>query len=498
MRHDWALYRAEQLRALDALAIEQGRVEGSNLMEQAGLKAWQVLRARWPEVKRISVCCGGGNNGGDGWVIARHALAAGLSVQAITVVDPDRLESSARQAYEAFAQHPNAEPAVLFDSTTPLTGEVVVDALLGTGLRGPATGLCAICIETIVGSLQPVLSVDVPSGLLADTGAALGPCVRAQVTVGFVGQKRGLFTGEAARFCGRLVFDALGADRLGAGAPAPDAALFDVAQWDRSALKRPLDAHKGECGHVCVIGGAPGMAGAPVLSALGALHAGAGKVTVLGSADTVTAALAQSPALMARDIFLNDQWQATDLEADVVAIGPGLGPPSGPGVAGLMKAALAFSGPVVVDADGLNALAGQTTPARTSSWVLTPHPGEAARLLGVDTAAVQADRFEAARALARQHRAIVVLKGWGSLIATPEGTVWVCPRGASAMATAGMGDVLTGVIASLLGQGMAAVEAAKCGVLIHALAGEVAALDQRQITADQLTSKLSQVMASKP
>ena len=482
---------------LDALAIDQAPRGGPDLMEQAGLKAWRVLRARWPEVERISVCCGAGNNGGDGWVIARCALEAGVSVQALSAVDPDQLQGDAKRAHQAFAKHPHAEPVELLAPNTALTGEVVVDALLGIGLRGPVTGRVADGIEAVVASALPVLAVDVPSGLVADTGAAPGPCVRAEVTVSFVGQKRGLFTGVAGQYRGRLVFDALGADALAAPGPTPDAVLLDARRCRRSLPPRLADTHKGQTGHVGVVGGAPGMAGAPVLSALGALFAGSGKVTVWGSGQSVAATLAQTPALMAHDIGMNNQWQVPDFNVDVLAIGPGLGRPDDPGLAALLAAATAFSGPLVVDADGLNALADRADVAREGDWVLTPHPGEAARLLGVDTASVQADRFEAARALAARYRAVVVLKGWGSLIASPNGAVWVCPQGTPAMASAGMGDVLTGVIASLWGQGMNAFDAARCAVFFHACAGELAAAGRRSITADQLAACLPEVMATR-
>ena len=485
------------MRTLDAMAIDAQGHSGQSLMERAGLKIWQVLRARWPEVRRISVCCGGGNNGGDGWVLARHALEAGVLVQPISVVDPDQLQGDARRAHRAFIQNPSAPPVERFDDNVELNGEVVVDALLGIGLRGAASGAAAACIECMAAASTPVLSVDVPSGLVADTGTAPGPAVHAEVTVSFVGQKRGLFTGEAARHRGHLVFDSLGAEALASQHMLrPDATLLTGDVWRQTRPRLWADTHKGQRGHVDVVGGAPGMAGAPVLAALGALYAGSGRVTVWGSAATVTAALAQTPALMAHDIVSNNRWQTPDWSGDVLAIGPGLGEVADPKVSSMLAAAMAFEGPLVVDADGLNALAGQACPARSGEWVLTPHPGEAARLLGVDTAAVQADRFEAARTLARTHQAVVVLKGWGTLIAHPQGSVWVCPFGTPAMASAGMGDVLTGIIASLWGQGLSALDAARCGVLIHAWAGELAAKGRRSITADQLAQHVAQVMVS--
>ncbi|MFP4334423.1 MAG: NAD(P)H-hydrate dehydratase [Wenzhouxiangella sp.] len=482
------LYRAGQVQALDRLAIEGHGIAGYELMQRAGRAAFQALRARWPEAGALTVCCGGGNNGGDGYVIARLAAEAGLAVQLIALKDPGELAGDAATA-AADWRHAGGD---LADPEHSLSGAVIVDALLGTGLDRPPAGAYARLIERINNSGNKVLAVDVPSGLDADTGMPLKPAVRADLTVTFIGNKRGLYTGQAGHWCGqRLYFDLATPAAIHAEIDA-DARLLAVADLRAWLPPRRPDTHKGDLGHVLVIGGDAGMAGAPVLAGQAALRTGSGLVSIATRAAHAGLAPSVQPELMAHGVETLDALDALIKCADVLALGPGLG--QGDWSRALWQRAMAAEQPRVVDADALNLLAAGDGPIACRGAVLTPHPGEAARLLGVSAAAVQSDRFAAARALAKRFSAVVVLKGHGTLIAESSGQVAVCPYGNPAMASAGMGDALTGIIASLLGQGCQPFDAACCGVLVHALAGDRAAARRRQVLASDLIDHLADIL----
>ncbi len=477
------------MRALDQVAIDEMGMDAYELMQRAGERVFQCLRARWPEARSLTVCCGPGNNGGDGWVVARLALASGWKVQVLTLQSPDALTGAAEQAYRDYIKDSSADPNFEWVDQA-IEGEVVVDALLGTGLTRAVAEPMASLIERINQCPSPVISVDLPSGLLADTGRAPGAVVKADMTVTFIGLKRGLFTGQAGRYVGQLVFVTLDVPQAVYASQSPDARLISSHGLSQALPKRAVDHHKGNSGRVLVVGGDKGMLGAPILAGLGALQAGAGWVELVGQEALVAGALAASPALMAHGYYDKD-WLIHKLEsADVVALGPGLGQSEWSEV--LYATTLAEANRLVLDADGLNWLAKE--PTTRSDWVLTPHPGEAARLLQTEIATVERDRFEAVCELAERYQAVVVLKGYGSLIAEPSGSVAVCDRGTPAMATAGMGDALTGVIASLWAQGMSAFDAARYGVWIHAVAGETAARGKRQILAPELIDQISHVM----
>ena len=480
------LYRAEQVRELDRLVIEEHGIPGYELMNRAGTEAFRILRERWPETRHITVCCGGGNNGGDGYVIARLARAAGFEVQLIAMKDPEGLSGDAARA----AHDWQACGGRIDDADVAIEGELVVDALLGTGLdRAPADDWAEL-IERMNRSGLPILAVDVPSGLHADSGMPLGVTVRADLTATFIGNKRGLYTGQGGRWCGQRRFAGLDTPGEIHSALAADAMLLDAAKLATWLPARAMDTHKGDLGHVLVVGGDTGMAGAPVLAGKAALRSGSGLVSLATRAEHAVLAVTVQPELMAHGPETLDELDALIKRADVIALGPGLG--QGEWSQAMHRRALASGLPLVVDADGLNLLTEGSDHA--AGRILTPHPGEAARLLESRVADVQADRFAAARELARLYAAVIVLKGHGTLIATPNGTVDVCPYGNPAMASAGMGDALTGIIASLVGQGLELVDAARCGVLIHALAGDAAASGRRQILASDLISHLADIL----
>ena len=482
------LYRAEQVRELDRQVIEHHGIAGYELMKRAGRAAFRTLRARWPEARRITVCCGGGNNAGDGYVIACLARDARMEVQLVALKDPDELVGDAARA----AADWRASGGVLADPAGSLTGDVIVDALLGTGLDRPPAGAYARLIERINESAHPVLAVDVPSGFNADTGIPLLPAVRADLTVTFIGNKRGLYTGQAGRWCGQRLYFDLDTPRAIHETLRADAWLLDAVNLPVCLRPRPPDTHKGDLGHVLVVGGDAGMAGAPVLAGRAALRTGSGLVTLATRSGHAAAALAVQPELMCRATETSEALDGFIESADVIGLGPGLGQSDWSRV--VWQRALSADLPLVVDADGLNLLAKANRSLDLSRAILTPHPGEAARLLDCSAAEVQSDRFAAVRALAERYGAVVALKGHGTLVSEPEGRVAVCPYGNPAMASAGMGDALTGIIASLVGQGLEPFTAACCGVLLHALAGDRAAAGRRQILATDLIDRLADVL----
>lgn len=493
MRHQFALYRPDQVRALDQCAIEQMDGDGYVLMQRAGAVVFRTIRARWPEVRSVTVCCGGGNNGGDGWVVARLAKEAGWEVQVFWLTEPKDLLGSAQLAYQAWLGIEGKSSAQCFDSTSIFVGELIVDALLGSGFRPPVGGSMQACLQAINQAPMPVISIDVPSGLNPDTGyvTAMDTAVLADLTIEMIGRKRGLYTANARRYRGALVLADLAVPGSVFEQITPDADLMDPRQLESVLPRRLADSHKGKHGAVLVVGGSEGMAGAAILAGISALRSGSGWVRLAGGKQMTYAAIVSQPELMAHRIKHSKDLLDLFAVSNVVALGPGLGQSTW--AQSVFDQGLAFDGPLVVDADGLNLLS--KSPTRREHWVLTPHPGEAARLLQTTIDQIESDRFASVRALASQFNAVVVLKGAGTLVGAPCGRVLVCDQGNEGMASAGMGDALTGVIASLWAQGLPALEAAAWGVMVHALAGDAAAVDRRQILATDLIGKIPAVMA---
>ncbi|MCW5568498.1 MAG: NAD(P)H-hydrate dehydratase, partial [Dokdonella sp.] len=462
------LLTVAQVRALDCAVIAAG-IPGFELMSRAARAGYVALRRHWPAAQHVLVLAGPGNNGGDAFLLAALAKSDGLEVMvwspfgAAQGADAQRARAAWVAAGGAFAHG---------DATDELAGvDVVVDGLFGTGGGRALDGVARELVARIAARGLPVLALDVPSGLDADTGVAADAAVRAEVTVSFIAWKRGLFSADGADCCGRrelATLDVPAASRIAIGR---DAELLTRAALDVLS-PRSGNVNKGNFGHVLVVGGDDGMGGAVRLAAEAALRTGAGLVSVATRAQHVGALNAARPELMARGVECPQALAPMLERASVVALGPGLG--QGAWSHALWDTTLRSARAAVIDADALNLLA-RTPIDLPASTVLTPHPGEAGRLLGSDAASVQRDRFAAARELARRCARVVVLKGAGSLVAAPEGRIAVCPFGNPGMATAGMGDVLSGVIAALLAQGLDAWEAACAGVVAHALAGDAAA-----------------------
>jgi NAD(P)H-hydrate epimerase len=464
-----AVHTAAQVRALDRHAIDDLHIPSYALMTQAGEAAVVALRSCWPSKQRIAVICGPGNNGGDGYVVARLAQSMRIDVAAISLSDPARLQGDARRAHDDFIAAGGVVRS--WSDGCLANAEVVVDAIFGTGLSRELDPTMVERIKAINDCGVPILSLDIPSGLDSDTGAVWGAAIMAERTLSFIGLKLGFYLGEGPNHTGIVLFDDLD---LPAGATEfvpPSALRIDEDAVAHLLPRRRRTSHKGQQGSVLIIGGGIGMAGAARMAGEAALRAGAGLVTVATWPENVASITASRPELMCRGVESASDVAAMIERADVLAIGPGLG--QGQWGRSLLDAALESDKPTIIDADALNLLA--QTPCSNSNWILTPHPGEAGRLLGMSTVDVQRDRLRSARELAARYGATVVLKGAGTLVITGDSLPYICDQGNPGMASPGMGDVLTGVIAGIAAQTADLPGAARVGVLVHAMAGDMAA-----------------------
>ena len=470
------LYTTANVSELDRLAIEDGGIPATTLMRRAGSACVDVLMARWPAATNVWVMCGGGNNAGDGYVIAGLLAERHCQVSVRILGDPAKGSLAARAAYE-YCLQAGVVP-LPFDSEEVITADVVVDALLGIGVRGELRSAYRQLIQRLNQFCLPVLAVDIPSGLCADTGVKLGDAVRADLTVTFLGLKRGLFTEDGPDCAGDIVFDPLGLTDDISQQVVCSTEKLRFSSLLKALPKRPRNAHKNRFGHVLVVGGDQGMGGAVAMSAEAALRSGAGLVSVATHPAHATALLGRCPELMVRGIQAGSELTDLMARASVIVLGPGLGQSDWSRMLfdHVIETDTKTAQSMVVDADGLNLLAQR--PERRDSWVLTPHPGEASRLLGRSTRSI--DRFADIARIQSEYGGVVVLKGVGSLVADGE-KLSLCPYGNPGMATAGMGDILSGIIAALLAQaeslGLTAMQATQLAVATHALAGDAAAVD---------------------
>ena len=505
------LYRAEQVRKLDQLAIEEFGFSGFSLMRTAAAVALNALLEKWPQTRYLQVFAGSGNNAGDGYIVAGLAREMGIGAQVIQVADPQKLKGDARQAWQ-WAQQVKVEMIAFadFDLTraTDHAHAVVVDSLLGTGLDRQVEGDYKTAIEYINAGSSPVLAIDIPSGLHADTGQALGAAVVADLTVTFIGMKQGLLTNQGRDFIGELIYHDLDVpDGLFTvdSAPRPAATRIDINYASRYLLPRARSSHKGSHGHVLVIGGDYSFGGAAIMAAESALRSGAGLVSVITRSSHRPAMLARRPEVMVLGTEdENPQLESLISKATAIVIGPGLG--RGPWARQLMQSALsaqvARDTPLIIDADALHLLAEknqQGSGVKRDNWILTPHPGEAAALLNCSIADIQQDRFAAVRKLDAIWGGACLLKGSGSLICASEQQqqhVYLSSEGNAGMASAGMGDVLSGIVASLVAQGHPLQQSLCCAVCIHGEAADLSmqANGQRGMVATDLLPYIRQLV----
>ena len=483
------IFTASEMRALDARAIQQLGIPGPRLMENAGAGAAQVIASEFVPIrgKRVLILCGKGNNGGDGFVVARRLTARGARVRVVLVGDRSEIKGDAAVAMKrwrgkitemAEQQAVAALPGDLADA------DVIVDALLGTGLTGPARGLFAAAIAAVNRSERPVVALDLPSGLSSDQGAVLGPTVRALLTVTFAGYKRGLLLHPGAANAGRVAV-------VDIGIPPSDVEqsiqsfLLEEADIRQHFPPRRPDSHKGTFGHLLVVAGSIGKTGAAGLTGRAALRSGVGLCTIATAVsqqpivaglglEAMTEPLPETPT---QTISSKARERIAELASrtDAVALGPGIS--LDPDTQELIRGLIAdVPDPMVVDADALSALAGHLDILHRAAGprALTPHPGEMARMLGSTIADVQSDRFETVRSFCTEHGVSLALKGAGTVIGGPDGRLFVNPTGNPGMAKGGSGDVLTGMVGAFLARGLDALTALQAGCFLHGMAGDLA------------------------
>lgn len=485
------LYSAQASRQLDSIAINEFKISGYALMQRAGKAVFNHLQNTYPLAKNILVCCGAGNNAGDGYVIASLAQEAGLQVNVISLSEVKKLTGDAKTAYEKwFSLGHQLTP---FSCELLHTVDVIIDALLGTGLQRNVEGEWAELISAINQSNKPVIAVDIPSGLCADTGRIAGQAIQATSTLSFIGLKKGLFTHRGVDVCGEILFDNLSLPAGVYARQSEQAQLLDWAFLKQQIKSRQPSTHKHQLGHVFILGGDRGMPGAIRMAAEAALRSGAGLVSVVSHSAHAPVVLAGRPELMFH--ACDDGCVSHNLLANAssIVVGPGL--TDSAWSENILAAALQSHAPKVVDAGALRLLSAEDGPR--DDWVLTPHPGEAASLLGENNnaALIQESRFSSVELLQHQYGGHIVLKGAGSLLQSPNELIQLCPYGNAGMATAGMGDVLSGIIGSLLAQAYDLSLASRLGVCIHSLAGDMAAENgQTGLLSSDLFSHIRQLM----
>jgi len=468
------LYRADQVRLHEQAAAAKMGIDMFSLMQRAGASVYQHCVSLFPNIDNYLILVGIGHNAGDGYVAALTAANAGKNVT-VCAVEPDReVKGDVAKAKHAWLASGGKVSAYSSDALEK--ADVVIDALLGTGINGVIRHEFASIINDLNDSECPVVSVDVPSGLDANTGDSLGECVQATATVTFVGIKLGLTTGAGKQACGELIFEDLGIGKVFSDLARSDASALDFKHF-RGLAPRPVHSHKGTYGRLLCIGGNKGMSGAIRLSSEAALRTGTGLVKVFAHEDSVQQVSSGRPELMVSSSGLNEalEW------ATCIVIGPGLGQNewSKATFDTVMEYCQKHAKPIVIDADALNLKAVNATFVALPDCVVTPHVGEAARLLNVSVEEIEANRFNYARQCAQRYDATCVLKGAGSIVDNQEHS-WVCRHGNPGMATAGMGDVLAGILGSLMSQGLDTDMACQYGVSIHAKAGDIVAQENGQ------------------
>ena len=481
------------MRALDRKAIEECGIPSLQLMERAGEGVVHVLEQTYGPMreKRVSIVVGKGNNGGDGLVVGRLLMKQGAKVRVHMLADPATLTDDTRTNFiryrdlgGAFVAPPPSSSRHLLNALEE--SEVVVDAIFGTGLDKPIEGVFAEVIESVNARNRPIVAIDIPSGLSGDSGAVLGSAINATHTVTLALPKRGLFLGHGITHSGNISVTDIGIPSTAIDAAAASTRLITGSHVATHLPIRPRDAHKGTFGHVGIIAGSVGKTGAAVLASQAALRTGAGLVSLAIPAtlndilesmliEAMTIPIPDTPARAFGTPSIAPLIEFANGKT-AVAIGPGIGTHSQT-INVIMQLIPQLTMPCVIDADGLNAVATNRAilHAANAPVILTPHPGEMARLLGCTTADVSHDRIGSATELSKTTRTIVILKGARTLVAFPNGSVGICPTGNPGMATAGTGDALTGIIAGLLGQGLAPAAAATVGVYLHGFAGDIAA-----------------------
>ena len=494
---NYELYSAAQVRELDRIVIEEFDIAGYELMQRAGRFSYETLKKTWSECNYIIVICGCGNNAGDGYVLAKLAIEDKKDVRVLNCFNPEKLKGDAKIAYQDLlttnVKLLNSSDLMYEFTSDEWTGDreipplnsqtVFVDAIFGTGL---SRDIDDDTLRKIIDEINwfgthgaKVLSIDIPSGLNADTGSVKDFAVNADVTVTFMGIKKGMLTHHGCEYSGQIILDSLDIppesyeilDEVKGGMFSSN--CYDLHN-DYSIpfhKRRRCNSHKGDFGHVLIVGGDEGYLGAAQMAAEAAMRVGSGLVSVATRKSHAAQLSITVPEIMCHGVETLDELMPLIKRANVIAIGPGLGQSEWAKL--LFARVLESELPIIIDADGLNLLAEEEQSSE--NWVITPHPGEAARLLKTNVATIQTDRFQSARNLNLKYKGPVVLKGAGSIVTDSGGYLYVCTAGNPGMSTGGMGDVLTGVIAGLIAQGVDIKRATMAGVLMHARAADMSA-----------------------
>jgi len=474
-----ALYTNDAIRAFERDLFKAKLADPMQLMQTAGQASFALLQRQWPNARSLVVFCGAGNNGGDGFVLARLAKEQDFNVIIYSIKNFEDLSGLAQETAKA-CKALNISIHFWENQTIDFTKiDVIIDALLGSGLEGIVKGTFETAIDSINQSTKPVLAIDIPSGLNANTGAIQGKTVKANNTITFIGLKQGLFTDDGAEYCGKIGCHTLNIPKQYYKKINPTAYLFNKKILKKFLKTRPRTANKGCYGHVLVVGGDYGMAGAIRMAAEATLRVGAGLVSVATHAEHRCIVNAECPEIMCHAIKTGKDLQPLIEKATVIIAGPGLGQTNW-SIALLTECLKAQSKPLLLDADALNLISTKINVTYfkiIKRLILTPHPGEAGRLLDISTKTIQKNRFDAITQLQQKYHATVVLKGAGTLIKSEKALPIICTQGNPGMATAGMGDVLSGVIGGLLAQGISDFDAAQIGVYLHAQAADMAAAE---------------------
>lgn len=485
MQNQINLYQAKQVYQLDQLAMQQDGQSSRQLMGKAAMAVWRSVECRWPSIKHVVIFAGCGNNGGDAFALAGLLKKSGVTVDLIVLGELLQQSNESRSFRESWEQGGGL--------TQQWTGSIpdcdlIIDGLLGIGLSRDLDENWSSMIKNINNKNALRVCIDIPSGLNADTGMAMPVAIQADLTVTFIARKIGCYLADGADYCGEIEFDDLGLSRASAEKEPVCAQLLEPHNIELPA-QRKNNSYKNQFGHVVVIGGGQGMSGAARLAGISALRCGAGLVSLCVHPDNVISASSQHAELMVSD------WNALDEtvnRASVVVIGPGLG--ESPQSKEILNKLSAIDKPVVIDADALQPEF--IDSLTTQNCVITPHPGEASRLLKCTPRQIQQNRMASLQKLTKKWNVVTVLKGAGSLVGKQHEVLKLCQHGHAGMATAGMGDVLSGMIAAFMAQGLTPLNAAQTGVLVHALAAEYYAnkRDASSLIASDVIDRISLVV----
>lgn len=486
------LYTKEQSREIDRIAIEDHKVPSFTLMTRAATMAYSQFLEIWSKEKKIYVICGIGNNGGDGFLFARLAHLDGHKVKISILGEKEKIKGDAKLALEQVLKE-NIE-LVEFNEKDLSEADVVIDAVFGTGLERGVSGIYFSAFELINNNAKEVYAIDIPSGLDANTGRIMGIAIKAKATITFITLKQGLFTNYGPDYAGEVFFDDLQVPREVLQNQVAPSELLDWDTIKQTFPERPKNSHKGLFGHSLLVGGNKGMFGAVILAAKAAFTIGSGLTSVATRHDHASLIPIHQPEIMSHGCESKGRIDELLTESTVCAIGPGLGQDKWAET--MFSECFESSLPLIVDADALNILA--LNPIKRGNWILTPHPGEAARLLKSSTSTIQNNRFEAVKELQSLFGGTIILKGCGSLICSDSQlqNVSICPYGNPAMASAGMGDTLTGILAGLVAQGLTLDTAAKLGTCLHAKTGDYIAYKKKRrvVLASAIIKKMHKII----